>query len=315
MDQNLLTQAYALMRKIRRFEEAINELYAQNLIRGSMHQSIGQEAIAAGIGLALEPEDKITATYRGHGHVIAKGTPLKPLMAEMLGRETGISRGRGGSMHFADLSRGVLPMNAIVAAGIPHAVGAAYTAKYLKQNWISVAVFGDGATNQGAFHESLTIASVQKLPVLFVCENNLYSEFTPIADIVPNKDLVERAQAYNMPAHIVNGNDVEEVYEAAKQAIGHIRAGKGPVFLEMKTYRLVGHMFGDMDQYRPPEEKQYWIDNDPVKKLAERLSAVGVDVQGINEEIESELQEAITFAKESPFPDPGTLFEGVYYGA
>lgn len=314
MDIELLTEAYTVMKKIRRFEETLAVLYAENLIRGSMHLCIGQEAVAAGVGLAMEAQDKMTTTYRGHGHVIARKTPIKYLMAEMLGRETGINKGRGGSMHFTDVSRGVLGANAIVAAGLPHAVGAAYSAKYLKEKFVTVTIFGDGSTNQGAFHEALNLAAVYKLPVLFVCENNLYSEMTPIEEIVPVEHMAERAEAYKIPSYIVDAYNVEEVYEVTKRVIEEIRAGKGPAFIEMKTYRLAGHMVGDAEIYRSKEEVAEWAQRDPVKIVAERLAKKGINVNAIDNLIEQEIEEAVDFARESPWPDPSQLFEGIYYG-
>lgn len=314
MDKELLTEAYTIMKTIRRFEETLSDLFAENFIRGSIHLSIGQEAVAAGVGLAMAPQDKMTTTYRGHGHVIARKTPVKLLMAEMLGRETGINKGRGGSMHFTDVSRGVLGANAIVAAGLPHAVGAAYSAKYLKEDYVTVTIFGDGSTNQGAFHEALNLAAVYKLPVLFVCENNLYSEMTPIEEIVPVENMAERAEAYKIPAHIVDAYNVEEVYEVTKRAIEDIRAGKGPIFLEMKTYRLVGHMYGDQEIYRTKDEVASWAARDALKTAAEKLSQMQVDVKKLDEAVETEIKDAVTFAKESPWPDPKHLFQGIYYG-
>ncbi|WP_134698758.1 thiamine pyrophosphate-dependent dehydrogenase E1 component subunit alpha [Ammoniphilus sp. YIM 78166] len=314
MDIELLTEAYTVMKKIRRFEETLAVLYTENLIRGSMHLCIGQEAVAAGVGLAMEAQDKMTTTYRGHGHVIARKTPIKYLMAEMLGRETGINKGRGGSMHFTDVSRGVLGANAIVAAGLPHAVGAAYSAKYLKEKFVTVTIFGDGSTNQGAFHEALNLAAVYKLPVLFVCENNLYSEMTPIEEIVPVEHMAERAEAYKIPSYIVDAYNVEEVYEVTKRVIEEIRAGKGPAFIEMKTYRLAGHMVGDAEIYRSKEEVAEWAQRDPVKIVAERLAKKGINVNAIDNLIEKEIEEAVDFARESPWPDPSQLFEGIYYG-
>ncbi|GGG13578.1 thiamine pyrophosphate-dependent dehydrogenase E1 component subunit alpha [Paenibacillus abyssi] len=314
MDKERLIEAYTVMRTIRRFEETLNDLYAENFIRGSIHLSIGQEAVAAGVGLAMAPQDKLTTTYRGHGHVIARKTPIRFLMAEMLGRETGINKGRGGSMHFTDVSRGVLGANAIVAAGIPHAVGAAYSAKYLKEDFVTVTIFGDGATNQGAFHEALNLAAVYQLPVLFVCENNLYSEMTPIEEIVPVDNMAERAEAYRIPSFIVDGYDVEEVYGAVKKSIEDIRSGKGPVFLEMKTYRLVGHMYGDQEIYRSREEVESWKVRDPLSTTADKLAAMGVDINGINASVERDIEDAVSFAKESAWPDPSRLYEGVYFG-
>lgn len=315
MDKELLTEAYKIMKTIRRFEETLSMLYAENFIRGSIHLSIGQEAVAAGVGLAMAPQDKMTTTYRGHGHVIARGTPIKLLMAEMLGRETGINKGRGGSMHFTDVSRGVLGANAIVAAGLPHAVGAAYSAKYLKEDYVTVTIFGDGSTNQGAFHEALNLAAVYQLPVLFVCENNLYSEMTPIEDIVPVEHMAERAEAYKIPSRIVDAYNVEEVYAVTKKAIEDIRLGQGPIFLEMKTYRLVGHMYGDQEIYRSKEEVASWATRDALKRAAEKLSSMQVDVHRLDEAIEQEIEEAVSFAKESPWPDPNDLYRGVYYEA
>jgi TPP-dependent pyruvate/acetoin dehydrogenase alpha subunit len=315
MNTELLTEAYKVMKTIRRFEETLSDLFAENFIRGSIHLSIGQEAVAAGVGLAMAPQDKLTTTYRGHGHVIARKSPIKSLMAEMLGRETGINKGRGGSMHFTDISRGVIGANAIVAAGLPHAVGAAYSAKYLKEDFVTVTIFGDGSTNQGAFHEALNLAAVYQLPVLFVCENNLYSEMTPIEEIVPVQDMADRAKAYNIPSFIVDAYNVEEVYESTKRAIEDIRAGKGPVFLEMKTYRLVGHMFGDPQTYRSQEEVETWAKRDALKTAAETLLSKGINVEEIDELVEKEIQDAVSFAKESPWPDPNNLFEGIFYQA
>lgn len=307
---------YEDMVKIRRFEEKAIEFFTQGLIRGSMHLYIGEEAVAVGVCHALRQDDYIVSTHRGHGHCLAKGTDINRTMAELLGKATGCCKGKGGSMHIADLDTGNLGANGIVAAGIPVAVGAALSSQYRGTDQVAVAFFGDGATNQGVFHESMNLAAIWRLPVLFVCENNLYGITVPAKEAVAVTDIADRAKAYNIPGVIVDGNDVRAVYQAACQAVARARAGAGPTLLECKTYRHEGHYKGDPCVYRSDEELRQWKERDPIQHLAKVLVGEGIAAQTELEQIHRQVEQAIAaasaFALESPEPSPEDLLQDVF---
>lgn len=310
-----LADAYRQMLVIRKFEEALRDLYQEGKIRGSFHPCVGQEAVAVGACAALRREDMITCTYRGHGHAIAKGLSVRAAMAEMLGRATGSSKGKGGSMHFTDPSVGLLGANAVVAAGIPHAAGAALAAQLQKKDYVALAFFGEGAVNQGVFHESLNLIAVWKLPVILVCENNLYSEMTPSHETTSEVETFKRAAAYGIRSLRVDGNDVEAVYEAVEEAATGARSGKGPVYIEAMTYRLWGHMLGDPEVYRTKEEVAGARANEPIVRLKRRLAELGcteAELTRLEAEAEAVIAEAVQFAESSPLPDAQAAFEDVF---
>jgi TPP-dependent pyruvate/acetoin dehydrogenase alpha subunit len=300
---------------IRKFEETIRDLYQQQKIRGSFHPCVGQEAVAVGACMALRRDDYMTCTYRGHGHAIAKGLSVRAAMAEMLGKATGCSKGKGGSMHFTDPAIGLLGANAIVAAGIPHAAGAALASQMQKSDRVALAFFGEGAVNQGVFHESLNLAVIWKLPLVLVCENNLYSEMTPSHETTSVVDTYERAASYGMNAHQVNGNDVEVMFDAVTEAAENARAGKGPTYIEAQTYRLWGHMMGDPEVYRTKDEVAQAREREPIVRLGSRLKTLGFDDDALKK-LEGEAQEiisdALEFAQASPAPMPEEAFEDVF---
>ncbi|RVA21577.1 thiamine pyrophosphate-dependent dehydrogenase E1 component subunit alpha, partial [Mesorhizobium sp. M7A.F.Ca.CA.004.11.2.1] len=286
---------------IRRFEEGAEECYTRGLIHGTMHLSIGQEASAMGICMPLAEDDQITSTHRGHGHCIAKGAEVKRMFAEFFGKTTGYCKGRGGSMHIADVGKGNLGANGIVGGGIPIAVGAALSSKMMKTGKVVVSFFGDGANNEGAFHEALNMAAVWKLPVIFVCENNGYGMSTSTARSTAVKNIAERAAAYSMPGVIVNGNIFSEVAEASHQAIARARAGEGPTLIESKTYRHRGHSKSDRNRYRTKEEIEDWMSNrDPITLFESELREFGfIDdkgIEAIRDAVAQEIAEGIEFA-------------------
>lgn len=300
-------QLYESMVRIRKFEEAVVQLFARGKIPGFLHTYIGEEAVATGVCANLRVEDKITSTHRGHGHMVAKGGRFDKAMAELFGKATGYNKGKGGSMHIAEPDLGMLGANAIVAAGIPIATGAALTAQYLEEDWVAVAFFGDGASNEGAFHESLNLASVWNLPVVYICENNEFAESTPRAQHQKIKDVAIRAQSYDIPGIIVDGNDVEAVYLCAQNAIERARAGEGPTLIEAKTTRWRGHHEADNQSYRDKDEFQNAMQNDAIERWVNVLLSRGVpqsELDETNARVEKDLEEAIEFADKSPLPDP-----------
>jgi len=305
---------YRTMVAIRLFEERVRDLSLAGQIPGFVHLSIGQEAVAAGVAAALEARDRITSTHRGHGHLIARGGAtaemLNRMMAEILGRRTGFCRGKGGSMHIIDASLGILGANGIVAAGIPIATGAALAAKLRGSGEVAVAFFGDGASAEGVFHESLNLAAAWKLPVIFVCENNLYAEFTPTADVNAVRDVAAHARAYGAAEAIVDGNDVRAVHAAARGAVARARAGGGPTLVEAKTYRWDGHLVGEQaflgpEAYRRDAEVESWKARCPIARFERALVEEGVaagDLERIRDEVARAVDGAAAFAKESPYP-------------
>lgn len=314
-------QLYETMVKIRRFEEAVGDLFARGKIPGFLHTYVGEEAVAAGVCANLRLDDKIISTHRGHGHLIAKGGKLDLMMAELFGKRTGYNKGKGGSMHIADPDQGMLGANAIVGAGLVIINGAALTAQYLGTDQVAVCFFGDGASNEGTFHEALNLASVWNLPSIFVCENNGYAESTPQRQHQKIRDIAIRATSYDIPSAIVDGNDVGAVYLASKEIVARARAGGGPTLLEAKTSRWRGHHEADNQHYRPKEELKEIEKSCPVQHWREIMQKMGIApeyVQEIDQRVQSELRQAIAFAETSPMPDPSdartdifTPFEGV----
>jgi len=310
-----LPDAYRQMLVIRKFEETIRNLFQQGKIRGSFHPCVGQEATAVGGCWPLRQDDFISCTYRGHGQALAKGLSPRLGMAEMLGKATGCSKGKGGSMHFTDMQNGLLVANAIVAAGIPHAAGVALAAKMQATDRVAVAFFGDGAVNQGVFHESMNVSTVWKLPLILVCENNLYSEMTPYRETTSVLELYERAASYGMHAIRIDGNDVELMYATMEDAIQRARAGEGPTFIEAMTYRLWGHMMGDPEVYRTKEEVAQARENEPIVRLARRLKDLGhsdADLARLESEAEVVIADALQFAESSPVPAPEEIYTDIF---
>jgi len=306
---------YKTMHKIRKFEEAVVDLYARGRIPGFLHTYVGEEAVATGVCANLRIEDKITSTHRGHGHLIAKGGRLDLMMAELYARRTGYNKGKGGSMHIAEPELGSLGANAIVGAGIALINGAALTAQYLEQDSVGVSFFGDGATNTGAFHEALNLASVWNLPAIFVCENNRYAESTPQRKHQRVTDLAVRAKSYNMPGVIVDGDDVGAVYLVAREAIQRARTGGGPTLIEAKTHRWHGHHGSDTQFYRPKEELQELNQHCPIRRWATVLWSQNISeatLMAIEKQVEEELQAAIAFAEVSPLPDISEAYSDIY---
>ncbi len=307
---------YEKMLMIRYFEDRVYDLFAKRLIPGTTHLCQGQEAVSVGFGSNLSREDWITCTYRGHGHCLAKGIEPRKVMAEILGKATGCLGGRGGSMHIADFSHGALGSFAIVGAGIPVAAGAALTSWYTGSKHIAVSFFGDGAANIGAFHEGINFASVMKLPVIFVCENNLYGEYTPISKSTSVTNIAERASSYGIPGIIVDGNDVLEVYSAAKKVIENARAGNGPTLVECKTYRHKGHSRTDPGKYRPDSEVEMWMSKDPLILFSNYLFSNDLITKEVDEELKRKqirvVEDAYQFAQDSPYPDEKEVAAHVY---
>ncbi len=294
---------------IRTFEEKVKVLLAEGLIRGAVHLYIGEEAVAVGICSALKKEDWVVSTHRGHGHCIAKGTDVFPMFAELLGKEAGCCKGKGGSMHIADVSKGILGASGIVGSGIPIAVGAALSSKYLKQDKVVVSFFGDGASNTGTFHECLNLGSLWKLPVVFVCENNLYAITVPAERSTSVRDIADRAVSYSMPGEVVDGSDVLAVFQAGRKAVKQARHGEGPTLIECKTYRYEGHWVGDPICYRTKEEEEFWRENrDPIAILKQTLDREGILTENIYqrfvEDSRGEIDQAVEWAKSQPSPAP-----------
>src|SRR5215210_8269 len=302
-----LQDAYRQMLVIRKFEEAIRSLYQQSKIRGSFHPCVGQEATAVGGCWALRMDDYMTCTYRGHGQALAKGLSVRAAMAEMLGKATGCSKGKGGSMHFTDPSVGLLGANAIVAAGVPHAAGAALASQLQKKDNVALAYFGECAVNQGVFLETLNLAAIWKLPLILVCENNLYSEMTPSHETTSVAETHRRASGFGVQSIQIDGNDIETVYDAVEQAATRGRSGGGATYIEAVTYRLWGHMMGDPEVYRTKEEVLKARENEPILRLGRRLLELGckdADLSRLEAEAEAIITDALQFAESSPLPEP-----------
>jgi TPP-dependent pyruvate/acetoin dehydrogenase alpha subunit len=312
-----LLDMYGRMRTIRAFETKVNELFTSGVIVGDLHLSIGQEAAAVGVCAALRETDMLGITHRGHGYCIAKGVDVKRMMAEFFAKRNGICKGKGGSIHLADFSVGMLGANGIVGGGIPHAVGAALAFKMRKTDQVAAVSFGDGASNQGTFHESINLAAIWSLPVVFVCENNQYAESTPTSAVMLVKNVADRAVAYGIPGVVVDGMDVLAVLEAMQQAVERARRGLGPTLLELKTYRFEGHEIGDpWDTYRGKDEVENWKKKDPITNLRQKLMNDGLATREEIEKLEKDAVElidsAVDFAKQSPSPEPKEAFEDVF---
>ncbi len=304
------------MMLIRAFEEKADELFALGKVHGTMHLSLGQEAVAVGVCAALAPDDYILSTHRGHGHCLARGADVRPMMAEFLGKETGYCRGRGGSMHIADVEHGNLGANGIVGGGLPIATGVGLSIQLRRTQQVCVAFFGDGAANEGAFHESLNLAAIWNLPVVFVCENNQYAMSMPVKAAMRVAQISVRALAYGIPGTTVDGMDVLTVYRAAVAAITRARGGEGPALLECVTYRYKGHSKSDRQRYRTPEEVEGWRKRDPIARfrqvLADQRVLSPAEAERLEAEARAAIEEAVQFAATSPEPDPARLLEGVY---
>jgi acetoin:2,6-dichlorophenolindophenol oxidoreductase subunit alpha len=307
---------YRTMLTIRLFEQRVSREFRTGEIPGFVHMYIGEEAVAAGVCANLGDDDYVTSTHRGHGHCIAKGCDLGRMMAEIYGREDGLCKGRGGSMHIADFSRGMLGANAIVGGGIALATGAGLASSVRESGQVAVAFFGDGAANQGVLHESLNLAAIWQLPVVYVCENNGFAESTPSSYATSVPDVATRAVAYGIPGVIADGSDALEVYTAARAAVERARSGAGPTLLEVKTHRFMGHYEGDPDRYRDDGERQATRERDAIARLHDGLVAAGhatADaLDAMRSELETEVAQAVEFARASPFPDPAEVDRYVY---
>lgn len=310
-------EMYRKMEEIRQFEDRVHELFGKGVIPGFVHLYAGEEAVAVGVCAHLTHEDKIVSTHRGHGHCIAKDVEIKGMMAELYGKKTGTCKGKGGSMHIADVEKGMLGANGIVGGGFPLAVGAGLTAKLKKTGGVSVCFFGDGANNQGTFHESMNLAAIWDLPVIFVAENNQFAESTPFHYASSCTNIADRAKAYNMPSEIVDGKDVVAVYEAAGRAIERARNGEGPTLIECKTYRNYGHFEGDAQTYKSEEEQRLHTGEKDCLKLfrdyaVENNLLTVEELDEIRNSVKETIDEAVEFAENSPFPDVDELEEDVY---
>jgi len=319
-DKKTLLAMYRTMVTIRQFETMAGEQFAAGQIPGFIHLSIGQEASSVGVCSCLSPADYVATTHRGHGHLIAKGADMKRMMAELFGKVTGYCKGKGGSMHIADFSIGILGANGIVAGGLPLIAGAGLSIKLRKSNQVAVVFFGDGASNRGPVHEAMNMASIWKLPVIFVVENNQYASTTPQSYSCSLRDLCHRAAAYDMPGIGVDGNDVLAVRKATLEAVSRARSGEGPTMIENKTYRVRGHFEGDPQKYRNQAEVMTWQkENDPIARFEQLLVKDQVltrqKSKTIWDEVKAELDEALEFARSSPFPKPEEALDDLFVNA
>lgn len=316
IDASLARDMLRRMYLIRHFEERVVKLFQQGLIRGATHVYLGEEAIAVGACAALGANDYITSTHRGHGHVIARGLDVRLMLAELLGKSTGYCQGKGGSMHIADLTRGILGANGVVGGGIPLSTGAGLKSSYKKTGQVTLCFFGDGAAQQGGFHESLNMAAIWKLPVVFICENNCFALTTPNCDECSIENIGDRAAAYGIPGCVIDGNDVAAVYEAVGEAVTRAREGLGPSLIECKTYRWYGHYLGDPEVYRSKEETREWMEREPIERFVDALDGAGTlarsEASMIDDEARKAMDEAERFALESRPPDPEALADGLW---
>ena len=300
----------------RRFEKRAYDLFLEGLVKGTSHLSLGQEAVAAGFGVAMRPDDYTFATYRGHAHTLARGVPMTPVLAELLGRENGLMKGKGGSMHLTSVEHGVMGSYAIIGAHLTIANGAAWSAQYRGSGQAAVCFFGDGTTNIGAFHEALNFAVIWKLPVVFVCENNLYMEYTPIGAVTAvEHPAADRASAYGLDPLVVDGNDPDAVYLMAAEALAKARAGEGPSLIEAKTYRHGGHSRADPGKYRPDDEVQKWLARDPLPMYRDRLLGIGVgeaELAGIESETDAAVERATREARAGAIPGADLVMSDVW---
>jgi pyruvate dehydrogenase E1 component alpha subunit len=316
LEPEMLHQALCKMYLIRYFEEKAEALYAMGKIHGTMHLSIGQEASAMGACLALHPDDLMLSTHRGHGHCIAKGADLKLMMAEFFGKAIGYCRGRGGSMHIADVEGGNLGANGVVGGGIPLAPGVGLSLKMQKTDKVCLTFFGDGAANEGAFHESLNLSAIWKLPVVYVCENNQYGMSMSVKRACSVERISQRAVSYNIPGVTVDGNDLLEIYQVVREAVERARAGEGPSLIENVTYRWRGHSKSDRQRYRTREEVKEWQARDPIAGLRAKLLEAGLfseaELDQTSAEAQQIIEDSVAFAEAAAEPDPATIMEGVY---
>jgi len=305
------------MVRIRAFEDTAERMFLDNKLPGFLHLYSGEEAVATGVCSCLTDQDYITSTHRGHGHCIAKGADINRMMAELLGKQTGYSKGKGGSMHIADISKGIIGANGIVGASMPIACGTAFAQKYRGEKNISVAFFGDGASNRGTFHESMNMAAALQLPLVFVCENNQFGMSTPFEVASHNKTISQRASAYDMPGYRCDGNDPLAVREVAEKAIQDAREGKGPSLVECLTWRHSGHFVGDSAIYKKPADQEAWLKKDPIVRFEARLmeeDGVGrEEIDAIHADAEAEIKAAIEFADNSPYPTIDVMYEDLYF--
>ncbi len=315
-DKELSLNFYKEMKRLRLFENKASELFTQALLAGNIHTYIGQEAVAVGACNAIRENDYIVSTHRGHGHCIAKGCKTDMMMAELFGKETGYCKGKGGSMHIADLNLGILGANGIVGAGIAIGSGSALASKILNKDEVTLVFFGDGASNEGYFHESLNMASAWKLPVVYVCENNKYGVSVCIDRVCNVEDIAERAKGYGIPGVVVDGNDVYAVYEAVLEAAQYAREGNGPTIIEAKTYRYHGHYEGDPQVYKAKEEMDKWLKLDAIERMKDDILsyelATKAELDAIDQEVYEEIEKAVEFAEESPYPDAAKVMDDVY---
>ena len=320
-DKGLLMEMLRRMMRIRRFDEEVLVLVERGEIVGAAHPYIGQEAVAVGTCLALRDDDWMTGNHRSHGHPIAKGGDVNRAMAELLGKRTGYCKGKGGSMHLADFSIGILGESGILGSSIPTAVGAALGSRLQGNDRVAVPFFGDGASNEGAFHESINLAAIWKLPVVFLCENNQYAVASSFKDMVATENISDRAAAYDIPGVLVDGQDVIAMYEAVTQAVARARAGEGPTLIEGRTYRYYEHSVG-MERilgaaaYRSQEEVEEWKLRDPIvihkERLLSQVIATQAEIDQMEDEVKKQIEEAVEFARQSPYPDPSELFEDMF---
>jgi TPP-dependent pyruvate/acetoin dehydrogenase alpha subunit len=310
-DQATRVEMYRMMVEARAFETRVHDLFQEGLVKGTSHLGIGQEAVAVGFAVSMRAEDLMYCSYRGHVHTLLRGAPMTALMAELLGRATGICGGKGGSMHLTDVAHGAMGSYAIVGAHLPIAAGAAWAAQERGTGQVVVCFFGDGTTNIGAFHEALNLAVVWNLPVIFVCENNLYMEYTPIRSVTAVENpAADRAAAYGLESIVADGNDPDEMYDVARRAMVRARGGGGPSLVEARTYRHGGHSRADPGKYRPDEEVQEWLARDPIPMFRDRLLRAGVDansIDGIDRAARELVDRATEEAKAAPAPDPSSL--------
>jgi TPP-dependent pyruvate/acetoin dehydrogenase alpha subunit len=317
IDNDSLIKMYRTMLTIRRFDERASKDFKKGLVPGLVHSYNGQEAIATGVCANLKKDDRIVSNHRGHGHLIAKGADMRRMMAEIQGKKTGYCKGKGGSMHIADFSIGILGANGIVAAGLPIATGAALAAHLEGKGRIVVVFFGDGACQEGEFQESLNLASIWKLPLIFACENNQYGVNTPYTYAIAGGDIPRRAAAYNMPVKSVDGNDLVTVYETVKEVVAAVRSGEGPYFVEFKTYRWSSHFEADtIPDLRPKEEIASWKKQDPILRLQKKLLEAGIltdaKIQDIEKQVMAAIEEAVSYAVASPLPEPEDAMADIY---
>lgn len=313
-----LLSLYEVMYRMRRFEEEVFEFYKKGMMPGLAHLYLGQEAVATGVCAALNEDDYIGSTHRGHGHLVARGADLGRMMAEILGKETGYSKGKGGSMHIMAMDKGILGANGIVGGEIPIATGAAYSVKYRGTEQVAVSFFGDSATNEGTFHESINMAAAWNLPIIYVIENNLYGISVDIRDVTNTANLADRALGYGIPGVVVDGMDVQAVQKAAEEAVERARSGNGPTLIECKTYRWQGHHVGDPAVYRERKdsnEKASWMERCPVTCFRDKLLSIKItekEVAKIEESVEAAVRAAVQFAEESPYPDPAEAYTDLF---